>query len=57
LLICKTKDNVDVQYALESCTQPVGVSEYKLSKLVPDNLKSSLPSIAEIEDRLKGENL
>ena len=52
LLICKTKDNVDVQYALESSSQPIGVSEYTLSKLVPENFKSSLPSIEEIEREL-----
>ncbi|MDR0874038.1 MAG: PDDEXK nuclease domain-containing protein [Prevotellaceae bacterium] len=52
LLICKTKDNVDVQYSLESSTQPIGISEYEFSKLVPENFKSSLPSIEEIEEKL-----
>jgi len=53
LLICKTKDNVEVQYSLEIINQPIGVSEYKLSKLLPENYKSSLPSIEEIEKRLR----
>jgi predicted nuclease of restriction endonuclease-like (RecB) superfamily len=53
LLICKTKDNVEVQYSLEIINQPIGVSEYKLSKLLPDNFKSALPSIEDIEKRLK----
>ena len=53
LLICKTKDNVEVQYSLEIINQPIGVSEYKLSKLLPENYKSALPSIEEIEKRLK----
>ena len=53
LLICKTKDNVEVQYSLEILNQPIGVSEYKLSKLLPDNFKSALPSIEDIEKRLK----
>jgi predicted nuclease of restriction endonuclease-like (RecB) superfamily len=52
LLICKTKDNVDAQYSLESSSQPIGISEYTLSKLIPDNFKSSLPSIEEIEREL-----
>ena len=52
LLICKTKDNVDAQYSLESSSQPIGISEYTLSKLIPDNFKSSLPSIEEIEKAL-----
>ena len=53
LLICKTKDDVEVQYSLETMNQPIGVSEYKLSKLLPENYKSALPSIEEIEKRLK----
>jgi len=53
LLICKTKDNVMAQYSLESSSHPIGISEYELSDLLPENLKSSLPSIAEIEEKLK----
>jgi predicted nuclease of restriction endonuclease-like (RecB) superfamily len=53
ILICKTKDNVEVQYSLEIINQPIGVSEYKLSKLLPENYKSALPSIEEIEKQLK----
>jgi hypothetical protein len=57
LLICKTKDNVEVQYSLEIINQPIGVSEYQLSKLLPENYKSALPSIEEIEKRLKENDL
>jgi len=53
MIICKTKDSVEVQYSLEIINQPIGVSEYRLSKLLPDNLKSSLPSIEELEEQLK----
>ena len=53
LLICKTKDNVEVQYSLEIINQPIGVSEYQLSKLLPENYKSALPSIEDIENQLK----
>jgi len=56
LLICKTKDNVDAQYSLESSSQPIGISEYTLSKLIPENFKSSLPSIEEIERVLNIDN-
>jgi len=52
MIICRTKDHVEVQYSLESTSQPIGVSEYQLAKLLPDNLKSSLPSIEEIEEEL-----
>jgi len=55
LLICKTKDNVMAQYSLESSSQPIGISEYELSQLLPENIKSELPSIEEIERELGGE--
>lgn len=53
LLICKDKDNVLAQYALESSAQPIGISEFQLTKFVPDEFKSSLPSIEDIETELK----
>jgi len=53
LLICKTKDNVLAQYALESSSQPIGISEYELSKLYPAYFKGTLPSIEELEKELK----
>jgi predicted nuclease of restriction endonuclease-like (RecB) superfamily len=56
LLICKTKDNIEVEYSLESSSQPIGISEYQLSKILPDNYKSALPSIEEIEAGLKNGN-
>ena len=56
LLICKKKDSILAQYALEMTNIPLGVSEYELSKLIPDNFKSSLPSIEEIENELNSIN-
>ena len=53
LLICKTKNQVMAQYALESTNQPIGISEYELSKLIPEDIKSQLPSIEEIEEQVK----
>jgi predicted nuclease of restriction endonuclease-like (RecB) superfamily len=57
LIICKDKDSIEVEYALENTNQPIGVSEYELSKLLPENYKSSLPSIEEIEEGLKNNPL
>ena len=54
LLICKTKNNVMAQYALESTNQPIGISEYQLSKLMPENIQSQLPTIEDIEATLSG---
>lgn len=53
LVICKSKDNVKAQYALEASTQPMGVSEYDISQFMPENFKSSLPTIEEIESELR----
>lgn len=52
LLICKTKDNLLAQYALEGCNQPIGISEYELGKLYPTNVDGMIPTIEEIEAKL-----
>ena len=53
LLICKDKDNVVAKYALESYKEPMGISEYQLSKLFPKDFKSSMLTIEELEKGLK----
>ena len=52
LLLCKVKDEVVAQYALTGYDQPIGISDYQLSKAIPENLKSVLPSIEEVEEEL-----
>lgn len=52
LLVCKTKDNVQAKYAIESSSQPLGISEYELSNLIPEDFKGTLPTIEEIEAEL-----
>ena len=49
LLVCKTKDNTMVKWALESTQQPIGVSEYRISESLPKEIAGGLPSIEEIE--------
>ncbi len=53
LLICKTKDNILAQYAVNMINAPIGISEYELSSLLPEEFKSSMPSIEEIENELR----
>ncbi len=53
LLICKSKDNLLAKYALESSNQPLGISEFELSKLYPKEVEGSIPTIEEIEGKLK----
>jgi predicted nuclease of restriction endonuclease-like (RecB) superfamily len=55
MLIVREKNNIEAQYSLESSSQPIGISEYTLSKLVPENFKSLLPSIEDIERELNKE--
>ncbi|GAP72074.1 hypothetical protein SAMD00024442_23_32 [Candidatus Symbiothrix dinenymphae] len=52
LLLCRGKDELTAQYALEGYSQPMGVSDYQLSKAIPEELKSALPSIEEVEQEL-----
>ena len=52
LLLCRGKDEVVAQYALSGYDQPIGISDYQLSKAIPEKLKSALPSVEEVEEEL-----
>lgn len=52
LLICKEKDRIQAQYALESSSQPIGISEYELEKFYPEKVEGTIPTIEEIEAKL-----
>ena len=52
LLLCRTKNNTKVEYALRGMTQPLGVAEYQTNKMI-EELKSELPSIDDLEQTLK----
>ncbi len=54
LILCQTKDRILAEYALRDVHKPIGVSEYELTRALPENLKSSLPSIEEIEAEFGG---
>ena len=55
LLLCRAKDKIDVEYALRDIHKPIGVAEWetKLVKRLPENLRSTLPTVREIEKALK----
>lgn len=55
LLICRTKDKIVAQYALESSNQPIGISEYELEKFYPAKVEGTIPTIQEIEENIKKE--
>lgn len=52
IILCKDKNKLIAEYALKDMTKPIGVSEYKLTEAVPENLKGSLPSIEDFENEL-----
>ena len=52
LLICKEKDRIQAQYALESSSQPLAISEYELEKFYPEKVEGTIPTIEEIETKL-----
>ena len=54
ILICKSKNDMVVEYALSDIHKPIGVSEYIITRNLPDEFRSSLPSIEEIEAELGG---
>ena len=51
-LICKDKDDVVAEYSLENISQPIGIAQYELTKVLSKEFESSLPTIEEIEEEL-----
>lgn len=56
LLICKSKEDTIAQYALEGCSQPIGISAYDLENLYPTKVEGLIPTIEEIEAKLNQTN-
>ncbi len=53
LLLCKSKNNVVAEYSLKDISKPIGVSEYKITSSLPDDLEKQLPSVEDIQRRIK----
>lgn len=52
LILCQEKNTVLAEYALRGVAKPIGISEYELTRALPANLQSALPSVEEIEHEL-----
>lgn len=52
ILLCKKKDKIEAEYSLRDLNKPMGISEYRLTEAIPENIKSQLPSIEELEEEL-----
>ncbi len=55
LILCQEKKRVLAEYALRGLDKPIGISEYELTRALPDELKSALPTIEEIEAELSAD--
>lgn len=52
LILCKSKNVVVAEYALRDTAKPIGISLYRLTEALPDNLKGTLPAIEDLEAEL-----
>ena len=52
LLLCGDKNHIVAEYALKYTTGPIGVAQYKLSKVIPEEFRSALPDLRLLEDEL-----
>jgi len=52
IILCKTKDKLTAEYALRNLASPISVNEYMLVESIPENMKTSLPTIEELEAEL-----
>ncbi len=53
ILLCKERDRLTAEYALRDIKKPIGVSEYRLSDFVPQDLADTLPTAEDIEKRIR----
>jgi predicted nuclease of restriction endonuclease-like (RecB) superfamily len=56
IILCKNKNKLEVEYALKGMSQPIGVSEFEVTKALPDELRSTLPTVEEFENELNIDN-
>jgi predicted nuclease of restriction endonuclease-like (RecB) superfamily len=55
LLLCRDKNNIEAEFSLRDLNKPIGISEFQLTEIIPEELKSSLPTIEEIENEFKNQ--
>lgn len=52
IILCKSKDNLDVEYALRDINKPMGISEFSFNEL-PPNIQKNMPTVEELENEFK----
>ena len=55
IILCKNKNKLEVEYALQGMNKPIGVSEFTVTQALPAELKSTLPTVEEFENELNKE--
>ena len=55
LLLCKSKNDLVAEYSLKDMSKPIGVSAYQITSSLPEELERQLPSVEDIQKRIKGE--
>lgn len=53
MLLCRDKNKIETEFALRDINKPMGVSEFTLTEILPDELRGSLPTVEEIEEDMK----
>lgn len=54
IILCAEKDNLEVEFALKSKSNPIGVAEYQLRSALPSALRGKLPTAKQLEDAIRG---
>ena len=52
ILLCKKKDKVEAEFSLRDINKPIGISDYNLTKAIPENMKLKLPTVEQLENEL-----
>lgn len=52
IILCAEKDDLEVEFALKSKTNPIGVAEYQLWPTLPEDMKGKLPSTSELGEAI-----
>jgi hypothetical protein len=50
IILCAEKDDVEVEFALKSKTNPIGVAEYQLQSKLPAEFRGKLPTAKQLAD-------
>jgi predicted nuclease of restriction endonuclease-like (RecB) superfamily len=50
IILCAEKDDVEVEFALKTKTNPIGVAEYQLQEKLPTEFKGKLPSAKQLAE-------